>query len=100
MKEKTVDIVIDSLRRLNEDRNDPELQNLTAKTHLYGRTGNLDSLALVNLIVDVEEKVAKAYGKHVVLADERAMSLKRSPFRTVRSLAEYIDVLLTEHEHE
>ena len=51
-------------------------------------------MALVNLILDVEDAVRTRFGVSLTLADERAMSQTRSPFRTVGTLAEYINLLL------
>ena len=56
----------------------------------------LDSLALVSLIADLEARIEMDFGRSVVLADERALSQVRSPYRTVDSLAAYIETLLNE----
>lgn len=63
---------------------------------LFGKHAALDSLGLVNLIVTVEGKVAEDLGAAVTLADERAMSRRNSPFRTVETLVDYIEELLSE----
>jgi hypothetical protein len=47
-------------------------------------------MALVNLIADIEDAVAEKYGVTVTLADERALSAKRSPFRSVADLSQAI----------
>ena len=56
----------------------------------------MDSLALVSLITDLEEKISDEFDEDIVLADEKAMSQRTSPFRTVESLTEYISKLLEE----
>ena len=63
---------------------------------LYGAKSPIDSLALVSLIIDIEQGLEEEFGVTMALADERAMSLKNSPFRTVKSLAEYIQTRLEE----
>lgn len=63
---------------------------ITELTPLMGKSAGLDSLGLVNLIVDVEGRLLDDFDVEVTLADERAMSQKHSPFRTIGSLAEYI----------
>lgn len=88
------DIIITSLQEFNEELQEPMLEQPTLTTKLFGGDGALDSLALVSLIADVEEKISISYGKDIVLADEKAMSQKVSPFRTVESLANYIQKLL------
>lgn len=73
----------------------PEAVDRTvANPLLYGAGGALDSLGLVNLLADVEMQVSTAFGVEVVLASERAMSRKRSPFRDLDSLTEYVVELL------
>jgi len=96
MKEKILTIVYAALKDASEELSKPELASPGPETHLYGRKGHLDSLALVNLLADVEQRVADDLGKAIVLADERAMSQKRSPFATAGTLADYIELLLSE----
>jgi hypothetical protein len=52
---------------------------------------------LVNLIVLVEEKIQQGFGVGITLVDERAMSQSKSPFRTLGSLAEFVQEQLNEH---
>jgi hypothetical protein len=63
-------------------------------TPLLGPGAPLDSLALVTLIVTVEARVADELGRSVTLASEHAMSRTHSPFRTLGTLAAYLDELL------
>ena len=60
------------------------------KTVLIGEGGIIDSLNLVSLILDVEEYLEERMGLSVILADERAISRERSPFRTIEALADYV----------
>lgn len=82
--------------RLCRDHNDiaePERQiDLTGPetARLYGREGVLDSLGLVSLLASIEQAFEDEYGVHITIADERAFSQARSPFRTVASLSEYV----------
>jgi acyl carrier protein len=78
----------DVLAMDNSNGGNPKM--ITPETRLIGREAVLDSMGLVNLIVEVEQRLEEEYDLAVVLADERAMSQKNSPFRTVQSLADYI----------
>jgi acyl carrier protein len=89
-------VVLDSVAELNLQLDDSQQLEISPETQLFGRGSKLDSLGLVNLIVLVEEKIADSFGKSVTIADERAMSQKSSPFRTIRTLAEYLFSLLKE----
>ena len=87
-------IIIESLKELNEELENPNLENITPQTKIFGSNGALDSLALVSFITDIEEHISNEFNQEIVLADEKAMSAKTSPFRNVESLTAYIESLL------
>ena len=66
------------------------------ETRLLGPQSVLDSMRLVTLIVTTEREIEEAFGVALTLADERALSMKASPFRSVASLADYISGLIRE----
>lgn len=77
--------------------NKPEKRISSApETALFGTKGKLDSLGLVNLLVLVQEQIEDELEIAVVLADERAVSREKSPFRTIQSLSEYAYELIRE----
>lgn len=92
-------LVIKSLKEIIEILNISVNKEIDSETKLFGPNGLLKSLELVSLIVDLEEKILNEYGIALTLADERAMSQKRSPFRSVSSLAQYITILIEESKH-
>lgn len=63
---------------------------LSLDSKLFGGGGPLDSMSLVNLVVDLEELIEDDYGKTITLADEKAMSKRTSPFSRVQNLINYI----------
>ncbi|MEO1173529.1 MAG: hypothetical protein AAFX94_15975 [Myxococcota bacterium] len=65
-------------------------------TALLSAGSTLDSLDVVSLVVAVEEQIELETRRVVVLASERAMSRRTSPFRDLQSLADYVDELLGE----
>ncbi|MGC9451322.1 MAG: hypothetical protein ACP5I4_07740 [Oceanipulchritudo sp.] len=93
MSPQTQDIenlIGESLRQLRSDLALPELEKVDASTPLLGEGSDLDSMAIVHLIVDIEGRLQKSYGKNWILADERALSRKRSPFRSIGDLGRFI----------
>lgn len=68
-----------------------------AETILFGNSSSLDSLGLVNLVVAVEQRMEDRFGVAVTLADEKAISEKNSPFRSVEIFADYIFSVLKNH---
>lgn len=96
MEEKILNIIFEAMKEINEQSFPKKKLELTEETILFGKSGNLDSLELVSLIVSVEEKLFDEFEKQISIADEKAMSQTRSPFRTIGSLAQYIAFLLQE----
>ena len=84
---------------VNETRPTSKRLEKSVDTVLFGHSGQLDSLGLVNFVVAAEQRIEEEFGRPVVLADERAMSQSKSPFRTIESLADYICRLLGEDVH-
>ena len=66
------------------------------QTPLLGPGSPLDSLGLVMVVTDFEARLNRAFDAQVVLANERAMSMNHSPFRSVAALSEYAGELLRE----
>ena len=79
---------------------DIDLENFpkspTPDLNIFGSEGLLDSMGLVNLVVVLEERIQNEYDVAITIADERAMSQNKSPFRTVGNFVEYIEKLLRE----
>jgi len=96
MQQKIEKIIVEVLVELNEELENENLNNPTSETKLYGGSGALDSLALVSLITDLEERISDEFEKDIILADEKAMSQRTSPFRSVETLTNYIQKLLEE----
>lgn len=62
---------------------------------LYGEDdGLLDSLMLIDFIVEIQDRISDLTGKDVTLVTTEALQSVESPFRTVKSLSEYIEKLL------
>lgn len=95
-QEELIALVIETTRQVVDENNIIDPAKIDVNTHLYGRSGILDSLGLVQLIADIEDAVLNKTGIIVTIADERAMSMKFSPFRNVIALAHYIKVLIDE----
>ena len=65
-------------------------QRATAELALIGEEATVSSMALVSFIADVESTLAEDHGIVVTLVSEQALSRKRSPFRNVDALADYV----------
>ena len=94
MRKKIISIVFQAIDTINKQNEQDELIEKSESTTLYGSDSKLDSLGLINLIVAVEQNIEDEFDVTLTLADERAMCQKNSPFRTIGSLTEYIELLL------
>ncbi len=76
-----------------EDRLTPAMDTI-----LFGEGGRLDSIGLVTFVLLVEEKLQAKTSLPLSLSDDRAMSQRNSPFRSLRTLHAYITILLQESQ--
>jgi acyl carrier protein len=91
-------VILSLLRTRDETLNGSAPTKWTETTVLFGRDAHLDSLGLVSLVADVELLLQERFGVSVNLANEHAMSLTESPFRTVRSLTDYVHALVVSND--
>ncbi len=95
-KDKIVSALYEAIDEINEFRPQGQRLEKALDTRLFGAGGVLDSIGLVSFIVAVEQRIAEVFGTSITLADERALSQRNSPFRSIGSLADYISKLLGE----
>lgn len=91
------EMIFNAVDEINELLPPEQQLEKSADTVLFGGEGKLDSLGLVTFIVAVEQKITETFNASLTLADEKAMSMRNSPFRTIGTLSEYIQQRLTEH---
>jgi acyl carrier protein len=87
---ETLALVKDTVQGMSAELGYPFLSNVGEDTELLGGASGVDSLSVVIIVAQVEVAVEKRFAKRVVLADERAMSRRSSPYRTVGTLAELV----------
>ena len=100
MQKIIIDLIFDTIDKFNNEFSDEIHLEKSSHTALLGQGSNLDSLGLINFIVAVEQNVEDKFDITITLADERAMSQEISPFRTVGSLADYIEMILVENKND
>ena len=54
-------------------------------------------MGLVNLIPQIEQRIEDEIDRFISIADEKAMSMQTSPFKTISSLKEYIANLRSDY---
>jgi acyl carrier protein len=91
------DLILATLNTINDSFSDDAKIQVSSKTILFGSDSEIDSLALVSLVVDLEAALSEDY-EDISLTDDRAMTREKSPFTSVASLKEYIFELLSERK--
>jgi acyl carrier protein len=84
------EIVIASLNEVFAQTGMPAPEVLGEDTVLVGNDPALDSLGVVQLIVEVEQRVEQGHNISVTLANDKAMSARNSPFRTIGVLTDHV----------
>ena len=87
------ELVLGAITTINVGREQGHKLTVSPTAPLFGGASPLDSLGLVALLIDIEDALA-GRGVSVALSDERALSERRSPFRSVPTLVDYIEKIL------
>lgn len=82
-------LISQTIEEYNEILTDKKLNYQDDKALIFGGGGPLDSLELVALIVEIEEAIERETGKVIILADEKAVSRRLSPFARIDLLVDY-----------
>lgn len=93
-----LNLVLETVKEIGEDQDNQALIDATEDTRLFGE--NLDSMGIVFLVTDLESRICDELAVDLTLADERAMSQKTSPFRSVKTLTNYVNSLIEEAKAE
>ena len=94
MRETLLALVIKAASELNLQLENKIPVERGVDAPLYGQNGVLDSVGLVSLVVAVEQAIEDETGVSITLANEGAMSQKRSPFGSIGALVEYAESLI------
>lgn len=89
-------VLYEAIDEVNLDLEEGEKVEKGIDTVIYADGSSLDSLGLVNLITIIEQKIEEETGDYITIADERALSMESSPFQSVRTLKDYIEMLMNE----
>jgi acyl carrier protein len=94
-RDKIIKVLYESIGELNEQRSKDQHLVCSPQTPLGDEAG-LDSLDFVNLVALIEEKCQESFGRNLVLSEMMGKAGTRDPFQTVNSLAEFIELALTD----
>src|SRR6476646_3361372 len=84
------EVVLRAIGNANMSRAADQQLDVSAAATIFGPGSCVNSLGRVGRLIDVEEILRYDLGLEVTLSDERAVSQRHSPFRTVGTLTAYI----------
>jgi acyl carrier protein len=71
---------------------------INESTRLFGSDALFTSIQLVSFITELEENLEDELDVYLMLADEKAMSRRTSPFSNVKHLISYVEEKIKEDE--
>lgn len=96
LRERAIRAIYSAFDLINSEKGSEGKLVKSEESILFGHGANIDSFELVGLVLSVESNVSREFGVAVTLADEKAMSQRSSPFRTVATMADYIVQVIEE----
>ncbi len=81
-------VLRESLEKILASIEEPGLRSLTDESNLFE---NLDSLTVVDMLLEAEMQLEKATGRYVTLADETIFDASKSPLRTWAGWVAYVE---------
>lgn len=93
-REDIVKVVLAAAEDLNATQSEQDRFEPAETTLIIGDGGSLSSLAVVMLIVGVEERLSDALARPISLFDESLIADPQGPFRTVGSFVNHIQAVV------
>ncbi len=82
------DLLIDAIEEINKELDIEKLKNLQDDTPIFEL---LDSMAVLDLVLEIENKIQQKYSRYIQIADDKTMDAIQTPFKTFKSLTLYIE---------
>jgi len=79
-------LVMNALQEVNENSHFFDLIDET--TEIYN---NVDSFLILELIIEIEDKLKAKFGRYIPIADEDIMNSQKTPFDTFGSLVLFVE---------
>lgn len=83
------------LAELNEHRPAASQLSPSESTRLIGGTSGLDSLAYINLVAAIEQKIEARFQLQIMLQGPESFDSDSDPWRSVGALADYLLVRIS-----
>jgi acyl carrier protein len=82
--------VANSIAHINQQLPSDKQISSDLSTKITGPGSDLDSLSLINLVIDIEEKIATSMGRRISILDKGIMSEENKSINTLGELIDWI----------
>jgi len=82
------DLLIDAIDEINEELEIKELEKIQDDTPIFEL---LDSMAVLDLVLEIEDRLQQKYSRYIQIADDKTMDAIHTPFKTFETLFNYIE---------
>jgi len=82
------DLLIDAIKEINEDLEIEELEEIRDDTPIFEL---LDSMAVLDLVLEIEDRLQQKYSRYIQIADDKTMDAINTPFKTFKTLLDYVE---------
>lgn len=89
-KNAIIEIIFTSIKEVNENQPSDNRLKLKKDEFLVSDKSKIDSLGLITLLVNIEDKINKTYNVDLNLLEENFISDEKTPFQTIDNLAEWL----------
>lgn len=96
MKSNTVrKVVISTIESFNKTNTEGVFVDINLKTRLTGSNTSLDSIALINLLLQLEKNVLKTFKKKITIVDQDVLQDKKI-LNSIKNLIVHIEKKISE----
>lgn len=89
MIDKAWSILIEIIKEYNEGVEREDQLSLTKSTVLFGDASPVDSMSLVNIVLNYEDQLMDEFNSEISLSDDIALEQEISPYNTLGTLHNY-----------
>jgi len=86
-RENIKEIVFSVISSINEELNNQNLKDPTEDTLLFEE---LDSMAVLDFVMGIEDELQKLTNEYIQIANEHTMDPNTTPFKSIKSSIDYI----------
>ena len=90
IKKEVTKVVYKAVDEINQLLPQDKKVKKSLETVLLGKSAALDSLGLVNLIVEIEQGIQENFNSSINLADQRSFAGQKTPLQNINALIEYL----------